>query len=512
MATLLPEGKQSFTKSDGTPLVGGKLYTYEAGTSTPKATYADAAGTVPNTNPVILDARGEATIYWSGSYKVALKDASDSVVWTVDDVSIDSAGIMFQQSGTGAVSRTAQDKMREVVSVNDYSTPAIADSNGGGVLFVQSDTSSTISNGANLTSTYWGPKQVTTADGNKRGKFFSQVSSAPASLGNHNSIDTAFNGDLSKSHFQIEHRITGAATLGQPTTGYYYVPEASASYTYLFNSSGWNQSTSGNDGRTAATAHRVVVANLGQGDCMAFNGAGFVSGTKAGSTHFLANPAVGLFAGNCSSGSDGVYLNPYETILSDNGYDVAAIGIVNNFNRTNATGAKSVFWGGYRAQNIGTQNCDNVVSATGKWKVGVDFTMSTFDTDQAAVSLKSGQRIYFNNTAAASGSLNANWRSTTFSDYLSYGSGGGNTGIHAVVGGNDVLTARSDAVIVTAANGVVFQNTALLRFSGTGQYGTGSQTATFSATNKPGTTSSGPTQWLSVALSGTTYVIPCFPL
>ena len=89
MVTLLPEGKQSFTNSAGAPLIGGKLYTYDAGTSTPRATYQDAAGTVPNTNPIILDSRGEATIFWSGAYKVVLKDSADVIIWTVDNVSGD---------------------------------------------------------------------------------------------------------------------------------------------------------------------------------------------------------------------------------------------------------------------------------------------------------------------------------------------------------------------------------------------------------------------------------------
>lgn len=86
MATLLPEGKQSFQNSAGVPLVGGKLYTYDAGTSTPRATYQDAAAATPNTNPVIMDARGEATVFWNGSYKVVLKDAADVTIWTVDNV------------------------------------------------------------------------------------------------------------------------------------------------------------------------------------------------------------------------------------------------------------------------------------------------------------------------------------------------------------------------------------------------------------------------------------------
>lgn len=41
---------------------------------------------MPNTIPVVLDARGEATVFWAGAYKVVLKTADDVTVWTVDGV------------------------------------------------------------------------------------------------------------------------------------------------------------------------------------------------------------------------------------------------------------------------------------------------------------------------------------------------------------------------------------------------------------------------------------------
>lgn len=86
MAILIPQGKQQYDGILGLPLVGGKLFTYAAGTNTPKTTWADAAGTIPNTNPIILDARGEATVFWLGAYKVVLQDALGNLIWTVDNI------------------------------------------------------------------------------------------------------------------------------------------------------------------------------------------------------------------------------------------------------------------------------------------------------------------------------------------------------------------------------------------------------------------------------------------
>ncbi len=87
MAIVIPNGKQQYFSTAGTPLAGGLLYTYASGTTTPKTTWADAAQTAPNTNPVVLDARGEATIFWNGAYKAELRTAGGAVIWTVDGVS-----------------------------------------------------------------------------------------------------------------------------------------------------------------------------------------------------------------------------------------------------------------------------------------------------------------------------------------------------------------------------------------------------------------------------------------
>ena len=76
-----------FTTTAGAPLIGGKVYTYAAGTTSALATYTDSTGVTANTNPVILNTRGEAAIWLSpASYKFALRDANDTPIWTADNL------------------------------------------------------------------------------------------------------------------------------------------------------------------------------------------------------------------------------------------------------------------------------------------------------------------------------------------------------------------------------------------------------------------------------------------
>lgn len=82
-ATLLPNGKQQFLSDNGDPLVGGKVYFYIPNTTTPKNTWQDEGQTILNTNPVILDSRGEAVIYGTGRYRQVLTDSLDNTIYDV---------------------------------------------------------------------------------------------------------------------------------------------------------------------------------------------------------------------------------------------------------------------------------------------------------------------------------------------------------------------------------------------------------------------------------------------
>jgi hypothetical protein len=71
----------------GNPLVNGKVYFYETGTTTPKNTYADINYNIPNANPVILTAAGrQPNIFFDGVAKAILTKSDDTQVLVRDPV------------------------------------------------------------------------------------------------------------------------------------------------------------------------------------------------------------------------------------------------------------------------------------------------------------------------------------------------------------------------------------------------------------------------------------------
>ena len=86
MASLTPLKLQLFLDS-GQPAALGKIYTWDAGTTTPLVTYANKAQTVENTNPVILDAAGRAELWLGpGTYDIEFQDANGFQIWYLEDV------------------------------------------------------------------------------------------------------------------------------------------------------------------------------------------------------------------------------------------------------------------------------------------------------------------------------------------------------------------------------------------------------------------------------------------
>jgi hypothetical protein len=79
-----------FFDNNGAPLNAGKIYTYQAGSSTPLATYTTSSGLVANANPIILGTSGRPPndIWLSEGffYKFILKDSADVTIQTYDNL------------------------------------------------------------------------------------------------------------------------------------------------------------------------------------------------------------------------------------------------------------------------------------------------------------------------------------------------------------------------------------------------------------------------------------------
>tara|TARA_R110000868_G_scaffold285878_1_gene546347 strand:+ start:1394 stop:1891 length:498 start_codon:yes stop_codon:yes gene_type:complete len=99
-----------FFNNDGTVLAGGKLYTYIAGTSTPKTTYTTSAGTIAHANPIVLDSSGRVPggEIWltAGTYKFSLFTSANVLIATYDNIGGIGAAEFQVQNFTGTGSQT----------------------------------------------------------------------------------------------------------------------------------------------------------------------------------------------------------------------------------------------------------------------------------------------------------------------------------------------------------------------------------------------------------------------
>ena len=104
MTTLAPSLFYRDWDANGNPLAGGLVYTYLAGTTTPAATYTDSTGLTPNTNPVVLNARGEAAIWIPANtgYKFVVTDSAGNPIRTVDQVINSQLNSFYGGTDTGA--------------------------------------------------------------------------------------------------------------------------------------------------------------------------------------------------------------------------------------------------------------------------------------------------------------------------------------------------------------------------------------------------------------------------
>jgi hypothetical protein len=124
-----------FTDIDGQPLEDGYIWlgvVNLAPITNPITVYWDAALTIPAAQPIRtrggypINSGTPARLYVNSDYSIQVQNRNGSVVYSAPAATerygniITAASIDFVQGGTGAVTRTVQSKLREVISVTDF--------------------------------------------------------------------------------------------------------------------------------------------------------------------------------------------------------------------------------------------------------------------------------------------------------------------------------------------------------------------------------------------------------
>jgi hypothetical protein len=130
MTSTIVYQRSFFADLDGTPLDSGSVYIGTANADpevSPIQAYWDSGLSVPATQPLsvsaghIVNAGARAAVYVAATdYSLRARNRAGVQVDYVASASFSAAALGFLQAGTGAVARTAQDKMRDVVSIKDF--------------------------------------------------------------------------------------------------------------------------------------------------------------------------------------------------------------------------------------------------------------------------------------------------------------------------------------------------------------------------------------------------------
>lgn len=148
-----------FTDADGQPLDDAYIYIGTANqnpVSNPIAVYWDSALTIAAAQPIRTSGGypvyngTPARFYTNSDYSILVRDKNGAFIYTsaseIDFIS--SEFVTFVQSGTGAVNRTVQAKLRETVSVKDFG--AVGDGTTNDTAAMQAAVNYAFSNGKTL--------------------------------------------------------------------------------------------------------------------------------------------------------------------------------------------------------------------------------------------------------------------------------------------------------------------------------------------------------------------------
>jgi hypothetical protein len=143
-----------FFDNNGIPLANGKIYSYQAGTTTLQATYTTLAGNIAHSNPINLDsagrvpAGGEIWLTNGQSYKFVLNDSANSLIATYDNIDgindiypINAENVVYNPPFSAAVATNVEAKLAQYPTINDFASvaDAISAATGGFKILVNSN-------------------------------------------------------------------------------------------------------------------------------------------------------------------------------------------------------------------------------------------------------------------------------------------------------------------------------------------------------------------------------------
>jgi hypothetical protein len=345
-----------FFDDSGVPLAGGKIYSYEAGTTTPATTYIDNTAVNANTNPIILNSAGrivnEIWLDFADQYKFVIKDANDVTLATYDNVygALSSTPTLLSLTVNGPITATGnltiggdadiagEITTQDFTSDNDIYINTVragrSDSTGGantvfgaGALAAVTSAFGTVAIGTNALS-----KMTENAYSTAVGAYALENAYLP---GNVNLLGTA----------------VGAYALNASTNGQYNV--AVGAYSSMFNTEGYFNTSVG----TSSLRYNL----LGWGNAAV----GYASLTDATGT---LNTAIGAFAGFVTtSGAGNTFAGGYCMERNTTGNSNAVFGAYGM--RQNTTGSSNVAVGieagaGVFDGNANTTGSNNIFIGT----------------------------------------------------------------------------------------------------------------------------------------------------
>ena len=126
--TIITNPKIKLLDKKGQPIVGGRMYVYEAGTDSPEWFFADKDLSNVLPNPVIADEYGEFPVCYADNknYKLIFKDEKDNLLYTLDNVNFFNKleeFIKIQPDGSIEIDNSQNYERNIVFRISNYSNP-----------------------------------------------------------------------------------------------------------------------------------------------------------------------------------------------------------------------------------------------------------------------------------------------------------------------------------------------------------------------------------------------------